>query len=200
MSPSVYSIIASRTGHIDEAYKKFVKSVYIDLKNTNEAISGGTFIGGIHTAAAGAAWQMIVKGFAGFKIQNEQIYLDPVLPEEWKSISFNLFLDGNTYQIIIDRKEMKIQFEKRNEKYSKLIVKDTLYALNTGETINPILNFFINYKTAHKVECTPNIGQKKDNCRRCIFYVKIWKEREKVFIERMKNKTVQYQKTDIVQF
>jgi kojibiose phosphorylase len=137
LSPSVYSIIASRTGHIDEAYKKFVKSVYIDLKNTNEAISGGTFIGGIHTAAAGAAWQMIVKGFAGFKIQKEQIYLDPVLPEEWKSISFNLFLDGNTYQIIIDRKEMKIQFEKRNERYSKLIVKDTLYALNTGKTIIP---------------------------------------------------------------
>ena len=28
--------------------------------NTGKAVSGGTFIGGIHTAACGAAWQICV--------------------------------------------------------------------------------------------------------------------------------------------
>ncbi|MEA1883341.1 MAG: hypothetical protein U9N62_02335 [Thermotogota bacterium] len=39
--------------------------------------SGGTFIGGIHPAAAGTAWQIVVNDFTGFEIFDGKVYLNP---------------------------------------------------------------------------------------------------------------------------
>src|SRR6056297_3056673 len=64
LSPAVHSIVASQIGFPDQAYHYFQKSLTIDLYSTNPPASGGTFIGGIHTAACGIAWQMVVFGFA----------------------------------------------------------------------------------------------------------------------------------------
>jgi kojibiose phosphorylase len=56
---------------MDRAYEYFHKGAGIDLYNASKKVfSGGTFLGGIHTAAAGGVWQMIVQGFAGFLLKN----------------------------------------------------------------------------------------------------------------------------------
>ena len=55
LSPSIHSIVASQIGNIEEGYRYFRKSLMIDLLNTNEAVSGGTFIGGMNTAVNAAA-------------------------------------------------------------------------------------------------------------------------------------------------
>jgi len=109
LSPSQYAIIACKLGNIKEAYQYFKKSVLIDIYNTNKAVSGGTFIGGIHTAAAGAAWQVVVKGFAGFRLRKNGISFSPNLPEMWQELSFNIVYQNNHLNIIINQEELKIR-------------------------------------------------------------------------------------------
>src|SRR6056297_2570977 len=126
LSPSAYSIIASKVGLKEEAFALFEKSLFIDIGNTNKAISGGTFIGGIHTAACGAVWQIVVKGFAGMEVTEHGILFEPHPPKKWDSFSFD---------IIYKNQEMKVKIDKEN-----------IY-LNSVNTNQEIVDFTINDKT-----------------------------------------------------
>ncbi len=90
LSPAVYAIVAAWIGRLDDAYRYFMKSCTIDLYNDNKAVSGGTFIGGIHTAACGVAWQIVVHGFAGMSVSDDGISFAPRLPAEWERVTFPL--------------------------------------------------------------------------------------------------------------
>jgi kojibiose phosphorylase len=133
LSPSIYSISAAQLGYIEEALKKFRKSIFIDLNNTNDPISGGTFIGGIHTAAAGAAWQMVVKGFTGFEVFDGKVYLNPQLPNEWKIVEYKVELNGIFYKIIIYEDHIDIILEQVNNTSLVLILNNQQYALKEGQ-------------------------------------------------------------------
>lgn len=114
LSPSIHSIVASRIGYSKQAYKYFKKSLMIDLLNTNEAISGGTFIGGIHTAANGASWQMVVNGFAGLSYHDDHILLNPNLPKEWDGVAFSIYVRGQRVYIDITNQKIELKKDKNN--------------------------------------------------------------------------------------
>jgi len=133
LSPSAYSLTAARIGYTEEAHKNFVKSVNIDLKNTNEPISGGTFIGGIHTAAAGAAWQMATMGFMGLGIDENGIpEINPALPDVWKSVAFFLNFRGNEMRISSDNKTVWITVYHKVSDKLRLKVCGARYELIEG--------------------------------------------------------------------
>ena len=115
LSPSAHSIIASKVGYLEEAYQYFMESCTVDLYNTNKAIHGGTFIGGIHTAACGAAWKMIVQGFAGMKIDGYKLKFKPDLPAEWDRIEFKFKYRGQLLLIDIKKDEFKVEVLKAND-------------------------------------------------------------------------------------
>ncbi|NOK57498.1 MAG: Trehalose and maltose hydrolase (possible phosphorylase) [Chloroflexi bacterium AL-W] len=96
LSPSVHATVASWVDYSDAAYRYFLEAATIDLYNASKKVmSGGSFLGGIHTAAAGAAWQMIVKGFAGFKLVAGVIHFRPALPKQWEQVTFKIAVRGN---------------------------------------------------------------------------------------------------------
>ena len=90
LSPAVYAIVAAWVGHMEEAERYFFQSCTVDLYNTNKAVSGGTFIGGIHTAACGVSWQIVVSGFAGMYLTEGGFGFRPHLPARWGRLSFVL--------------------------------------------------------------------------------------------------------------
>lgn len=136
LSPSSYSIAAAMSGYIDEAYKNFHRSIFIDINNTNEPFSGGTFIGGMHTAAAGAAWQMLVKGFAGFKLgENKELIFEPNLPPNWNFMFFKLIIENNVYEINISNEELKISCKYNIENLKEIVFFDKKYSFSKNNNI-----------------------------------------------------------------
>lgn len=105
LSPAVYAIVAAWIGHMSEAKRYFMKSCTVDLYNENKAISGGTFIGGIHTAACGVSWQIVVLGFAAMHVTDEGIGFEPRLPEGWEGIRFSVQRWGQRVTVSVNRKE-----------------------------------------------------------------------------------------------
>ena len=136
LSPSAHSIIASKVGYLEEAYDYFMESCTVDLYNTNKAIHGGTFIGGVHTAACGAAWKMIVQGFAGLEIAGEELKFNPALPEEWDEIKFNLQFRGKSLIISIAPNKFKVEMNtNQGEEALALNVNGVTKKLNEGESV-----------------------------------------------------------------
>jgi kojibiose phosphorylase len=135
LSPSAYSIIASKVGLKDEAFALFEKSLFIDIGNTNKAISGGTFIGGIHTAACGAAWQIVVKGFAGMEISENTILLKPHLPEKWDSFSFDITYKGQEIKVKIDDRNIYLNSVNTNQEIVNFTINDKTYKINPKEEL-----------------------------------------------------------------
>lgn len=67
----------------------------------NEAVVGVTFIGGIHTAAAGAIWQVLVLGFVSLSFNDDSIEINPRLPEVFDSLEFNITYKNEKFHIAI---------------------------------------------------------------------------------------------------
>ncbi len=102
LSYAVYAITAAWIGHVDEAVAYFTRSCTVDLYSTAKAVSGGTFIGGIHTAACGVAWQVIVSGFAGMYLTENGFGFRPRLP--WDRLQFRLQRFGRGLTVEISRR------------------------------------------------------------------------------------------------
>lgn len=92
LSHSVHALVATRLGLLDEAFRYFWQTATIDLLSTSKAVVGGTFIGGIHTAACGGAYQAAVFGFGGLDALEGTLVLNPRLPAEWEALEFEVEL------------------------------------------------------------------------------------------------------------
>ncbi len=132
LSPTTHALVAARLGLVDEAYKHMKKALFIDLLSTNEAVSGGTFIGGMHTANNGASWAVVAEGFAGVAYDNGLV-MNPHLPKAWESITLPLYIDGALRTFEITHKTIK-----RTDQASGPItiwVQGTSHTLKSGEKI-----------------------------------------------------------------
>jgi len=83
LSPCVHSILASRLGRKEKAYKMYLRTARLDLDNYNNDTEDGCHI----TSMAGT-WMSIVEGFAGMKKGSDYLSFSPFLPEQWKAYSF----------------------------------------------------------------------------------------------------------------
>jgi kojibiose phosphorylase len=116
LSPSVHALIASYVGYRDQAYRYFKQGSTIDLYARSEkVVSGDRFLGGIHTAACGGVWQMIVQGFAGFRVDQTGIGFQPAMPDHWERLSFKLIIRGNVLDIEIVREHVTIEASRENK-------------------------------------------------------------------------------------
>jgi 1,2-alpha-glucosylglycerol phosphorylase len=95
LSRPMYGLVAARLGRVAEAYELFLRGATVDLLADSHAAPGGTFIGGIHTAACGAAWQVAVLGFGGVHVGDDRVEVAPRLPDGWDRLRFGLAVRGN---------------------------------------------------------------------------------------------------------
>ncbi len=136
LSPSSYAIAACRAGDIERAYDLYLKSCTIDLANSNRQQSGGTFIGGIHTAACGAAWKIVVQGFAGLTVEENGLRLNPGLPAHWDSLEFNLLYRGNHLHFSYDQQQILISSSEDNKEELMFKLVDTEERVLPGQELS----------------------------------------------------------------
>jgi kojibiose phosphorylase len=104
LSAGAHAVLAANIGKPEEAYDFFMQSSMIDLKSEK-----GDCIEGIHIASCGGAWQAVVFGFAGLKITENGLSIDPHLPEKWRTLSFKIVYNGNLMSFTITRSEIRIE-------------------------------------------------------------------------------------------
>ena len=141
LSPSVHALVASKTSHHEEAYRYFEEASTIDLYNASKKVmSGGSFLGGIHTAAAGGVWLIIVEGFAGFQMTESGISFRPALPRQWESLSFHLNVRQCLIEVIISGQEITISSMEENPRELEVEIESKNQLLKPGDRISAPLD------------------------------------------------------------
>jgi kojibiose phosphorylase len=115
LSHAVYGFMAARIGEMAAAHEHFVKTATVDILNTNHAVVGGTFIGGIHTAACGGTYQLAVQGFGGLGFSDGSLTIDPRLPEHWESITYPVAWRGNRLRVTASKDGVTITADRGND-------------------------------------------------------------------------------------
>ena len=86
-----------------------MKSAQIDLLPPGKEWLGLVYIGGTHPAAAGGAWIVAVKGFAGVSAEGNTLQCRPTLPKKWKRMCFKLCHQGVLYEISVTHSGSEIR-------------------------------------------------------------------------------------------
>src|SRR6056297_532119 len=103
LSHSVHATIAARLGDdpdlLDQAYEYFMDTAALDLRTTVHSVVGGTFIGGMHTAANAGAYQTAVFGYGGLTVADGVVTIAPRLPPTWTALEFAVVAFGQRIDV-----------------------------------------------------------------------------------------------------
>ncbi len=87
--------------------------LYFDaLTSDYNDIQGGTTAEGIHTGVMAGTIMIAITTFAGVDLRSDVLKIDPVLPERWKRMTFNLGFKGVHYHFEISSGLMKVSADK----------------------------------------------------------------------------------------
>lgn len=123
LSPCTYAIMGIKIGDYTRAYDYFMKSATVDLEDNQDNSEHG-----LHAASTGGTWQVVMFGFAGFKLDKEKVLcFTPWLPEKWRGISFSLVWRNVVLSIEINKDCIKIEVIEGKAKDLNVRIKGKLY-------------------------------------------------------------------------
>ncbi|NOU47978.1 MAG: HAD hydrolase-like protein [Bacteroidales bacterium] len=121
LSRVVHARLAAMTGNTQlswELYQDALGSDYVDIQ-------GGTTGEGIHAGVMAGTILIALNTFAGINYREKYLSVNPVLPEQWKQMAFNLNFKGIHYEFKI---KSDVIFVKANQ-MAVVLVADHEFAL-----------------------------------------------------------------------
>jgi maltose phosphorylase len=106
LSPCIHSIQASKLNKMKQAYEFYLRTSRLDLDDYNHEVDEG-----LHITSMAGTWLSIVEGFGGMRIKNNQLSLEPKIPENWKSYSFKINFRNQILKISISKEATTIEME-----------------------------------------------------------------------------------------
>ena len=86
------------------AFEMFGKCCEVDLgENTDNSDSG------IHSASIGGIWLALAMGFGGVRAEEDDLIIEPILPEGITSYSLPIIYRGSKYQLNVDADGAKVE-------------------------------------------------------------------------------------------
>lgn len=106
LSVCAHAIACADIGEEDMAYRFFRQSMEIDINdNPNDSTDG------IHAASLGGIWNCVIRGFAGVKIRDGYLEINPHLPKHWKSMHFYVNMNSAYLEITITGQDVQVCLE-----------------------------------------------------------------------------------------
>ena len=104
LSPCVHSILACKLGMTEKAYEMYLRTSHLDLNDYNNDTEDG-----LHITSMAGTWLSVIKGFAGVRIKNGKLVLNPHLPSHWERLRFKLRTPEGRKEITADQKGWRIR-------------------------------------------------------------------------------------------
>ena len=89
LSPCVHSILAAKIGYYEKSYEMYLRTSRLDLDDYNNDTEDG-----LHITSMGGTWMSFVMGFGGMRAGENQLIMNPFLPNKWKSYQFRINYRG----------------------------------------------------------------------------------------------------------
>ncbi len=132
LSITSYAILNNELGDREKAYRYLHHAASADL----EDIHGNTELG-VHAAALGGAWQIVIRGFAGVRVKDGVLTVTPALPELWRSMRFQTWFRGCLVELAISDGETEASMVK-GRKAVDIEIYGERQVLRPGETLRSV--------------------------------------------------------------
>ena len=103
LSPAIAAAVLARAGRADAALELLRIALRLDLDDLT-----GTTAGGLHLATLGGVWQCLVLGFAGARVRDRCLHLDPTLPAAWPRMELRFRALGRAVRLSIDAQTVRV--------------------------------------------------------------------------------------------
>lgn len=104
LSPCVHVILAASLGKMDKAYELYLRTSRLDLDDYNHEADEG-----LHITSMAGTWLSMVEGFAGIRIQDDKLVVNPLIPKAWTKYSFQILFKNNPIIISVTHNEVEIE-------------------------------------------------------------------------------------------
>ncbi len=133
LSKVVHCFVSQEVGKAKALWDWFMEVLKSDINDTQ----GGTTTEGIHAGVMGGSLDIVMRSFAGIKVLDDVIEVNPKLPLKWQRLKFNIIYKGNSLVFDIKKTRVKIFLRKNILGEGKLPIKvnSKKYLLAPGETI-----------------------------------------------------------------
>lgn len=106
LSPCVHVVLASRINRMQKAYELYLRTSRLDLDDYNNEVHEG-----LHITSMAGTYMAVIEGFAGKRIREGRLVLNPRLPDKWGSFAFKILFRGSQLRVQINTKEIIIKNE-----------------------------------------------------------------------------------------
>jgi maltose phosphorylase len=104
LSPCVHVILAASIGKLDKAYELYLRTSRLDLDDYNHEADEG-----LHITSMAGTWLSMVEGFAGIRIQDDTLIVNPLIPNAWTKYSFQILFKNNPVIISVTKEAVHIE-------------------------------------------------------------------------------------------
>jgi len=110
LSPCVHTILGAKLGKMEKAYEMYLRTSRLDLDDYNKEVAEG-----LHITSMGGTWMSVVYGFGGLRVKNNKLSFAPMVPQQWKSISFKIMFRGNILMVKMAQDSIEIVNEQGDD-------------------------------------------------------------------------------------
>ena len=103
LSPCVHAVLAAKIGNVEKAYEMYLRTSRLDIDDYNHEAHEG-----LHITSMAGTWMAIVEGFGGKRVYNGELYLNPIIPQQWEEYAFRLTFKGNDLEVRVTNREVEI--------------------------------------------------------------------------------------------
>jgi maltose phosphorylase len=129
LSPCVHVILAASIRNLEKAYELYLRTSRLDLDDYNHEADEG-----LHITSMAGTWLSMVEGFAGIRIEEDTLIINPLIPKAWKNYSFQILFKNNP--IIISVSKEQVLIENRGQQSVKLLVNGNLSEVQASEKLD----------------------------------------------------------------
>ncbi|MFF5211105.1 glycosyl hydrolase family 65 protein [Streptosporangium sp. NPDC000396] len=106
LSPAITACLLAQAGRADEALCLLRTALVLDLDDLT-----GTTATGLHMATFSGVWQALLMGFAGARVSDGTLCLDPRLPTAWGSLGLRFRCLGHRVRLDITREAVDVRID-----------------------------------------------------------------------------------------
>jgi alpha,alpha-trehalose phosphorylase len=100
LSACMHAVVAADIGKTEDAYHFFRESALMDINDLKSNTNGG-----VHSACLGGTWMAVVNGFGGLRDDTGSLSFNPVLPDKWSRLAFQVVWHGTRIGVELRRNE-----------------------------------------------------------------------------------------------
>jgi maltose phosphorylase len=106
LSPCVHVVLAARLKKIDLAHRLYLRTSRLDLDDYNNEAHEG-----LHITSMAGTYMAIIEGFAGKRVREGRLVLNPQIPASWKTFAFKILFRGSQLKATVNNTKVIVKNE-----------------------------------------------------------------------------------------